>query len=52
LHEVGLEWKRSLGQRVLDGLSGVRAGGLLKTVFEDSETVSFEMRVSNSAMIP
>jgi hypothetical protein len=47
-----LEKKRPLGQRVLDGLSGVRAGGRLKTVVEDSETVSLKLRTLNAAMIP
>jgi hypothetical protein len=47
-----LEKKRPLGQRVLDGLSGVRAGGCLKTMSEDSETVSLKMSMSNAAMIP
>ena len=47
-----LEKKRPLGQRVLDGRSGVRAGGRLKTVLGDSETVSLEMSMSNAAMIP
>jgi hypothetical protein len=47
-----LEKKRPLGQRVLDGLSGVRAVGRLKTVVEDSETVSLEIRTLNAAMIP
>jgi hypothetical protein len=40
------------GQRVLDGLPGVRVGGPLKTLFRDSETVSMEMRVLNVALIP
>jgi hypothetical protein len=50
--DLCLEKKRPLGQRVLDGLSGVRAVGRLKTVVEDSETVSLEIRTLNAAMIP
>jgi hypothetical protein len=36
---IGLEEKRPRGQRVLDGLSGVRAGGRAQAAFN---TASFE----------
>jgi hypothetical protein len=45
-----MEKKRPRGQRVLDGLSGVRVRGRLKSESEVSDTVSVEM--SNAAMIP
>jgi hypothetical protein len=47
----GVEKKRPRGQRVLDGLSGVRVGRLKKESGV-SDTVSFEIRTSNAAMIP
>jgi len=41
------------GQRVLDGLAGVRGDGRLESSsFGDSEAVSVEMGVSNVALIP
>jgi hypothetical protein len=47
---IGLEEKRPRGQRVLDGLSGVRAGGRSKAA---SNTASFENGVwSNMTLIP
>jgi hypothetical protein len=47
-------WSERLprGQRILDGLAGVRAGGRLRTSFRDSEVVSIEMSVPNVALIP
>jgi hypothetical protein len=53
----GHEWSERLlrGQRVLDGLPGVRGGDPLKTSFRDSEMVSMEMNVMsvpNVALIP
>jgi hypothetical protein len=45
-----------LGQRVLDGLSGVRVGGL-EIIFGESDTISesdmiwFEIRMSNAVMM-
>ena len=41
-----------LGQRVLDGLPGVSAGGRLKTLLKAFNTVFVEMNVSDVAMIP
>jgi hypothetical protein len=47
---IRLEERRSLGQRVLNGLSGVRVGGRSQAA---SGTVSFENDIeSNTAMIP
>jgi hypothetical protein len=41
------------GQRVLDGLAGVRVDGRLESSsFRDSEVVSMEMSVPNVALIP
>jgi hypothetical protein len=41
------------GQRVLDGLAGVRVGGRLEpSPFRDSEVISMEMSVPNVALIP
>jgi hypothetical protein len=40
------------GQRVLDGLSGVRAKGWVEVQFKVSDTVPIEIRMSNAAMIP
>jgi hypothetical protein len=41
------------GQRVLDGLAGVRMGGRLRTSFRDSEVVSMEkISVPNVALVP
>ena len=41
------------GQRVLDGLAGVRVDGRLESSsFRDSEAVSVEMDVSNVALVP
>jgi hypothetical protein len=49
---VGRE-KRPRGQRVLDGLSGARAGGRLLAGSEAFNTVSFEDEIwSTAAMIP
>ena len=47
-------WSERLlrGQRVLDGLAGVRVGGRLKMSFRDSEAVSMEKSVPNVALIP
>ena len=40
------------GQRVLNGLAGVRVGGRLGASSRDSEVVSMEMSVPNVALIP
>jgi hypothetical protein len=40
------------GQRVLDGLSGVRAKGWIELQSRMSDTVPFKIRMSNAAMIP
>jgi hypothetical protein len=47
-------WSEKLprGQRVLDGLAGVRVGGRLESSSKDSEAVSMEMSVPNVALIP
>jgi hypothetical protein len=51
------EKSRRRGQRVLDGLFGVRVGGGLEIIFGESETlsesdtISFEIRMSNAAMM-
>jgi hypothetical protein len=47
-------WSERLprGQRVLDGIPGVRGGGWLKTLSKASNAVSVEMSVSDVAMIP
>src|SRR5947208_6990371 len=52
-------WSERLprGQRVLDGLAGVRVGGRSETVSRDSEprdseAVSMEISVPNVALIP
>ncbi len=47
-----LEKKRPRGQRVLDGLSGVRAKGWVKVQSRVSDMVPFEICISNAAMIP
>jgi hypothetical protein len=54
LHKSKAGWGERLprGQRVLDGLAGVRVGGRLETSFRDSEVVSMEMSVPNVALIP
>jgi hypothetical protein len=53
---MGLEGKRPRGQRVLDALAGVLAGGELHTWLGDFETVLIEtvlleMSVSKVALI-
>ena len=50
--DLRLEKKRPLGQRVLDGLSGARVGGWLKTGLKVSDTVSIEMSTSDAEMVP
>jgi hypothetical protein len=40
------------GQRVLDGLSGVRAKGWIEVQSNVSDTDPFEIFMSNAAMIP
>ena len=48
-----LEAKRSRGQRVLDGLSGARAGGRVQAATKAFDTSSVETGVwSITAMIP
>jgi hypothetical protein len=53
--QIRAGWSEKLprGQRVLDGLAGVRVDGRLEpSSFWDSEVVSVEMDVSNVALIP
>jgi len=48
-----LEKKRSRGQRVLNGLSGARAGGRMQATTKASNTSSVETGIwSITAMIP
>jgi hypothetical protein len=53
-HKSKAGWNEKLprGQRVLNGLAGVRAGGRLGASSRDSEVVSMEMSVPNVALIP
>jgi hypothetical protein len=51
--KAGWSGKLPRGQRILDGLAGVCAGGWLEASFRDSEeAVSMEMVVPNVALIP
>ena len=53
--QIKAGWNEKLprGQRVLDGLAGVRVDGRLESSsFRDSEAVPMEIGVSNVALIP
>jgi hypothetical protein len=50
--EAGWSEKLPRGQRLLDGLAGVCAGGWLEASFRDSEEVSMEIVVLSVALIP